>query len=302
MAKPDQSRVSRAWATITGTWALFSEIDAEQRAAAFAYYALFSLFPLIVLLVNAGSYFVNTNDAIDAIQHFAPVAPEKQQLIWKTVGQLERARGTANLVSLAILLWASLNFFQALVRAVNRAWHTVAIPWWQMPLKNLMMFAVLASAFMMGLLIPALMQGARNILNAVQSFVHTYLPAIDVQRLSSLLDLGRYALGGLVLFYAFAMLYMFAPRKRVSFSKIWIPTLIVTALLQLCQTSFVNYLPRFVNYSVLYGGVSILMLLLLWVYVSGLIIIAGACLCAAWDGLEHADATTPGAPKSRRIK
>ena len=64
------------------------------------------------------------------------------------------------------------------------------------------------------------------------------------------------------------------------FRQVWLPALIVTIGLMICQISFVNYLPDFVNYGI-YGAVGGLMLLLLWVYFSGMIIIIGACLCAA---------------------
>jgi membrane protein len=73
---------------------------------------------------------------------------------------------------------------------------------------------------------------------------------------------------------------MFAPRWRVEFRQVWQAALLVTLALQFCQIAFVNYLPRFVNYGI-YGAVGSLMLLLLWVYISGIIIIFGGCLCAA---------------------
>ena len=61
----------------------------------------------------------------------------------------------------------------------------------------------------------------------------------------------------------------------------------------ICQIAFVNYLPNFVNYGI-YGAVGGMMLLLLWVYFSGIIIILGACLCAAITRCgETADDATP---------
>ena len=78
------------------------------------------------------------------------------------------------------------------------------------------------------------------------------------------------------------MLYMLSPRRRVRFQQVWLPALLVTFTLQGCQIAFVSYLPRVINYGV-YGVIGSLMLLLLWVYVSGIIIIMGGCLCAAAD-------------------
>ena len=64
------------------------------------------------------------------------------------------------------------------------------------------------------------------------------------------------------------------------FRQVWLPALLVTIALQTFQNAFVNYLSRFVNYNAIYGTVGVIMLLLLWVYISGVAIIMGACLCA----------------------
>src|SRR5205085_12212034 len=70
-----------------------------------------------------------------------------------------RTRLGSGLVSFAILLWCSLRFFQALVKGVNRAWGTHEYSWWRLPLKNLLMVAVLASALLIGIVAPAILNG-----------------------------------------------------------------------------------------------------------------------------------------------
>lgn len=268
------------WRTFAATLRIYSETDGEQRAASFAYYVFFSLFPLLALLLTVGSAFLNPAEIVEAIKGFLPLDGDQQEFLWKGVKNLEEARGSVGLASLLILIWSSLRFFKALVRGVNRAWHTVEIPWWQVPLKNLAMLVIIGSALFAGLLIPALLQGARLALIEAADFVHLNFPNFNLHLVSGLLDLTRYLIGAVVLFYSFSLLYMFAPRWRVAFSQVWQAALVVTLALQFCQIAFVNYLPRIVNYGI-YGAVGSLMLLLLWVYVSGIIIIFGGCLCAA---------------------
>lgn len=285
------------WEVIWRTVRIFTEIDGEQRAASFAYYAVFSLFPLFALLLTAGSLFVAPDEVIRTFERFFPVGEAQQEWIWQMVGALERSRGSVSAVSVVILIWCSLRFFQALVRGVNRAWHTVEIPWWQLPLKNLLMIGVIASALLLGLVAPALLQGAKKILTVFEEFVKAQFPAFNLDLVAGLLDLARYAVAGAVLFYAFVLLYMLAPRRRVYFRQVWISALLVTVSLQACQNAFVNYLPRFVNYNAIYGTVGVMMLLLLWIYVSGVIIILGACLCAAGSGEDRTGESLPGGPK-----
>ena len=269
------------WGKITwGTVWTFSEIDGEQRAAAFAYYALFSLFPFFALLLTAGSSFFDSQTVIHTVEKFFPIGPDEQKLVWKTVGMLERSRGSVGLVSFLILVWSSLKFFQALVRGVNRAWHMVEIPWWQLPLKNLLMIAVVTSALLIGLVAPTVLQAAKKTLLFFGDFVKSHVPGLNIDLIGGIFEWSRYAISGGVLFYSFTLLYMLAPRELVRFKQVWFPALIVTLALHAFQNAFVNYLPRFVNYNAIYGTVGVLMLLLLWVYIAGIAIILGACLCA----------------------
>ncbi len=280
------------WDTIVRTVNIYVEIDGEQRAASFAYYVLFSLFPLFALLLTVGSNFLNPTEIIGTIEGFLPIDAPQQKWIWEAVNHLETARSGVGTISVLILLWSSLRFFQALVRGVNRAWHTVEIPWWQMPLKNLLMVLIISSALFAGLLAPALLQGVRDVLLAAETFIQVHFPHFNLHLFSSLLDLSRYVIGGAVLFCSFSLLYKFAPRRSVLFSQVWFPSLLVTVSLQVCQVAFVNYLPRFVNYGI-YGAVGGLMLLLLWVYFSGIIIILGGCLCAALARDDEAGSLHP---------
>lgn len=276
----------------------FVEIDGEQRAASFAYYALFSLVPLFALILTFGSALFAPDDVIRSVQRYFPLGQEEQEFLWQMVASLERSRGGVTAVSVGILTWCSLRFFQALVRGVNRAWHTIEIPWWQLPLKNLLMIAVLGSALLIGLVAPALLQGAKKLFVTFQDFLEKQLPAFDLDRLLGIFDLARYLLAGGVLFYSFTLLYMLAPRRRVFFRQVWAPALLVTLALQVCQIAFVNYLPRFVNYNAIYGTVGVMMLLLLWVYVSGVVIFLGACLCSAGAKI-HGDANaTPSSSEN----
>jgi YihY family inner membrane protein len=286
MRPEKRSPLRRTWRIVVHASNIYIEIDGEQRAAAFGYYVLFSLFPLFALLLTVGSSFFNSGQIIDTIKSFLPFSGPQQNFIWEAVHQLEVARGGIGVVSVIIFLWCSLGFFHALVHGVNRAWHTIEIPWWQAPLKNLLMILIVASALLAGVIAPAILQGLRNGLLAAESFLEKHFPNFDLHFVSGLLDLSRFALGVAVVFYSFSMLYKLAPRRRVLFRQVWLPALIVTFALMICQIAFVNYLPHFINYGI-YGAVGGMMLLLLWVYFSGIIIIFGACLCAAIEQLRE---------------
>lgn len=273
--------LARTWQVGTDTVRRFGEVDGEQRAAAFAYYAIFSLIPLIALLLSVGSMFFEPAAVKHAVAEFIPRNSPGQEMLWQMVDALQRARGGVSLVSLVILAWSSLKFFQALVRAVNRAWQTEEFPWWQLPLKNLAMVGIITSGFALGILLPAVAQGVAKALVAFEHFLVSYFPGFQLAPVFQVLELGRTVVGGIVLLYTITMLYTFAPRRRAPWRCVWLPALGVAITLQLLQVALVNYLARFVNYNAVYGPIGGLMLLLFWIYLSGVIIIFGACFSAA---------------------
>ena len=279
-------RVARkSWKVLCQTVRIYGEIDVEQRAAAFGYYALFSLVPLVALLFAFGSPIFSRQEVIHTLRHVAPIGPDELNVFWQIVDRMEKARGSISIISFIVLLWASHRFFQALVRGVNRAWHTIEIRWWEGPLKNLIMVATLASAVILGILAPGVLQVARNMAYSLETFFGSYFsrlyPHIDLHFIFSLVDLGRYVVSTAVLFYAFSVLYMLSPRRKVHFSQIWLPALLVTIFVQLSQIFFLNYLPRFINYNYVYGALGGLMFFLMWIYFCGLVILGGGCMCAA---------------------
>lgn len=269
------------WRLLRETAAIYARIGGEQNAASFAYYALFSLVPLVALLLTLGSYVFPTHSVMTTLHRFVPMGEDQQDLLWTMVHGLEKARGSVSIVSVLILTWASLRFFHALVLAINHAWGTRRLPWWQMPVKNLLMILAMSGALIIGTVIPALLQGVGNVLRLLEGLLETHFPLFNVPKALAVVDLSRYVGGTLVLFYSFAVLFMLAPRHKTRFAQIWIPSLLVAILLQVGQACFVGIVPKLVNYNAIYGAMGSMMFLLLWVYVAGVIIIAGGCLCAA---------------------
>ena len=180
------------------------------------------------------------------------------------------SRGKIGLIALLGVLWSSLGFFQSIVSAVNQAWNLEPLNWWKLPLRNLMMVGVLASALLLGNVLPAVLK----IVEGYMKFAGSWT-ALLFSVISALVP-------PLVLFYGFLLFYKLAPRRRAgtTFAGVWLPALLVTALLALCQQLFVIYTTHITNFNAVYGGFGAVIALMLWIYLSGLIIVFGGCLCA----------------------
>jgi YihY family inner membrane protein len=256
----------------------YSTIDGQQRAASFAYYAFFALFPLLLLLVTIGSYFFNParvgDVVLDAVSHYVLVDTDKHDLVRETIRGVIKARRGVGLFAVLGLLWSSLRFFQSLVIGVNRAWGTHEYSWWRLPIQNMLMVGVLASALLVGFLMPVM-------LHAFQTMIAAINLSFGASALVLTFNFVRFLLPSMVMFYGFSMFYILAPRRRTTFREVWVGSLTVTVLLQALQVLFILYAKNVANFNKVYGAFGCVIAVLMWVYLSGSVIILGGCYCAA---------------------
>ena len=276
----------RPWLARVGavTWRAlvkYDETDGEQRSASFAYYAFFALFPLVVLLITVGTMFFGNQEIAAAeitqqIQYYIPVEEDAAANLLRVIHGIVRSRGSASFIAFAVLAWSALRFFQALVRGVNRAWGTKEISWWRLPIKNLFMTAILASALLLGTLAP-------TVLNQVEYLYwkHSWEFGLDFLVVKLWFNFLRFLVPPFVLFYGFLMFYKFAPRRKTTFREVWVAALFATVGLDVLQRLFALYTKNIGNFNALYGTFGSVVALLMWIYLSGSIIILGGCLAAA---------------------
>ena len=251
----------------------FSEIDGTQAAAAFAFYAFFSLFPLIVLMVTVASNFIDRDRAgseiIAYVEAYVPISGEMQSYIFDTIAGVIHSSGQAGVIAFLILVWTSMQFFNTLIHAADRAWGADTHNWWRLPFKSLFFLAIMIGSVLVGIAMPVLVKMAKDWLSPQNDFR------------SWVYALWGYVIPLVVVFLSLTLFYRLAPRRRIRFSQVWASALCATALLHGAENLFVVYLKSFATLNAIYGAFGGIMALVLWIYLSGCIFIFGACLCAA---------------------
>ena len=266
------------WKILCRTVTKYNDTDGELRAASFAYYAFFALFPLLLLFISVGTMIMGDKDVvagqvIEFVKPYIPVGPHEQNVVEMAVNGWLKNRVKSGAVALLILAWSSLRFFQALVHGVNRAWGTKEYSWWHLPLANLGMVALLGSSLLLGVVAPVVMKG-------IEAYWAGHAMA-GREVLQYSFRLTRLTLPWMVLFYGLVMFYKYAPRRKTLFREVWMGALLVTLLLQLLNKIFVFYAANFAKFSVLYSTLGSVVGVLMWIYLCGCVIIFGGCLCAA---------------------
>jgi len=265
----------------------YDETDGEQRAASFAYYAFFAMFPLIVFLITLATSFLKTekeqtelrDKVMEYVSAYIPQSQDSTVVI-NTISGVVKSRKSAGIIAFSILAWSAMRFFQALVRGVNRAWGTKEYAWWRLPIKNMFMTAILASALLLGVVAPSVIKIVEDVYKD-----HANKVGLDFHLAWWLawwvFYLARLIIPILVLFYSFAMFYKFAPQRKTLFREVWGAALFCTVSLEILQRVFVLYTTNITQFNALYGTFGSVVALLLWIYLSGSIIILGGCISAA---------------------
>jgi Ca2+-transporting ATPase len=131
------------------------------------------------------------------------------------------------------------------------------------------MVGITAGAILLGMAVPVLMRMAEGWLFPVPDFVYWVY------------GLASFFIPMAVVFLGLSLFYRFAPRRPTRFAEVWAAALCATVLLRAGEDLFVIYVKDFARLNALYGAFGGIMALLLWIYLSGGVVIFGACLGAA---------------------
>jgi YihY family inner membrane protein len=278
------------WAVIWRTLVKYNETDAEQRAASFAYYAFFSLFPLLLLFTSIGAAFVQRDVAqkkvVEFVSPYFPVQSGTTNMVLTTVQGVVGARRISGIIAFVVLVWSSLRFFQSLVRGVNKAWGTKEYSWWRLPLQNLIVAGIVAGALILGIILPPLIDNVEY-----YYWADSWTVGLDFAVAKQGFQFCRFLVPPLILFFGFTIFYLVAPQRRTRFREVWLAALLVTLGLGGVQRLFVLYTTNITDFNRVYGALGGVVALLLWIYLSGSLIILGGCLSAAqWEiGMHMTD-------------
>jgi membrane protein len=257
----------------------FTEKQAAQASAGLAYYSIFSIFPLLLVFIAAGSYFIDTNQVFNVVTQFIQQAlPISRQIINENLQEILQARGTAGILSLLTLLWSGSGMFTNLAYNINLAWTRAAR-------RNFLQNRLVGLWMIVGLI-------GLIVLSLILSWVTQRLPHMDIAHASptNLLLLRLISAFGswLMIFLVFFALYHWIPTMDVTWSATVWGALLASLAWKAVTTGFAWYLSSgFGSYQLVYGSLGAIVAFLFLIYVISFITLFGAHLSAAIEGWER---------------
>ena len=253
----------------------FSNSNSAQAAAGMAYYAFFSLFPLLLFLIVVASYILQNQSAYDYVMDYVfNVLPTARNIIDANIQQVLESRGAVGILGMVAFFWSSSSFFSILAQNINRANPNHAP-------RNFM--ETRAMALLMVLLL-ALLLGLSLLSNTITSV----LPQLDLlfwrgQPLHETL-LWRYFIKSIPFVFTlmlFIGLYRYIPKKKIGWNGVLIAAPLAALSWQLITRLFTWVLREgLVRYELVYGSLGTLVGLMFWIYMISVITIFGAHLSA----------------------
>ncbi|MCU0511468.1 MAG: YihY/virulence factor BrkB family protein [Anaerolineae bacterium] len=237
------------------------------QAAALAYYAIFSVFPLALLLAVAIGNVLGPEDAqeqiIRGLALFLPPATvtDLQVTLRAAVSQSQ----SLGLVALAGLLWAATGLFSSITAALDDIFRVPA---------QRSMWRVRLVALGMGLALVVLVMAS-----FLTSGVLRLLLALSLE-LNIWISIGTLFLPMGLNVVIFALLFRYIPARHVQWDAVWAGALFGAVGWELAKAAFEWYLTNLATYSVIYGGIATGIVLLFWAYLIASIFLFSAELCA----------------------
>ncbi|MDO4799942.1 MAG: YihY/virulence factor BrkB family protein [Bacillota bacterium] len=262
---------------------LFKKIQQDRLgglAAEMAYFLLFAFFPLLIVLFVLLSYTqVDFQSLANFLYQMLP--HDIADLVLAIVKEVTANKNLA-LLSIGVLtaFWAALKGARALVLGVNIAYNSLRS-------SNFLRTYLVAIVATLGIpLIVVITLTFQVAGQTITNFLADYLPRADVliwtlKTLGNVLPLVATGL-------YFLIFYRLAPNVKVRFRDVIFGTVFATLAWYVASFGFSIYINSFANFSKFYGSIGSVIILMLWLYLTSMVILIGAQINAAVARFRHA--------------
>jgi membrane protein len=264
--------------------------EALQYAGSMAYFAVLSIFQLLVLAVVVGSYVIGEGEARDfVVEQVQSGSPLDAETVGGVIDAVIESRGAMSIISIGFLAWSALGVFSALSNGISRAFENAPKrPFLKDKLIGLLLMGttgVLAIAsVVIGILTGILQQAAEDVLSGLPG------GGTAVWLIGLLAPL-------ILIFLAFWVIYRVVPNRPIGWGEV-LPGAIAAALLwTVLRFGFTWYATGIANYDSAFGPISTGITLLVFLYFASIIILLGAELARANAVDDEVGRVVPADPR-----
>lgn len=268
------------WMIVKEAYKLFADNKAMRMSAALAYYTIFSIAPMLIVIISLCDIFYG-KAAIEGsiygqIQGFVgkDAALQIEQVIRNATTSTDIT--WASVIGVASLIFAATGVFAEIQDSINQIWRLKAKPkkgWLKLIINRVLSFSMVIS---LGFIL------------LVSLIVNSVLDMIGAQLLKLLPQVAIYVAYGINLFITFitisllfAIIFKVLPDARIKWKDVVVGAVTTAVLFMLGKFAIGFYLGRS-HISNSYGAAGSMIIILLWVYYSSAILYFGAAFTRAY--------------------
>ncbi|NLW31787.1 MAG: YihY/virulence factor BrkB family protein [Fibrobacter sp.] len=243
-----------------------------EAAAAAAFFSFLSIFPLLILVISIGSYFMDSQEVmrqvLDSISNFVP--RDAIGIIQANLVQVLAYRGGVSIFGIVGLLWSASGVFNTIQVNLSRAWPMDPV---RNYLKGRLISILMVTSFFVLLLLFLIMQTVTGfIAGYIESILANPFPVKLLSRITLMV----------FTFWVFMALYRLVPKATIKWRDVFGGSVIATLLTGFLTIGFAWFLNSSLNrYNLVYGSLSALIAFMLWLYIMNIVILIGGHLNAA---------------------
>jgi len=275
--EPDKAKkgfFANAWIVLRDAFNGFLDDRCLKMSAALAYYTIFSLAPLLVLIIALAGIFLG-KEAIQG-QIFGQInglvgnqAAKQIQDMIKSVG-LSGKTSTALIIGIVTLLMGATSIFVEIQDSVNQIWRVKAKPkqGWLKLLKDRLLSSSLVVSLGFLLLVSLVVNG---IVLALSDQLTRFLPGLGVYVISAI----NFAISTTVVAVLFGVIFKVLPDAKIDWKDVRLGA-IFTALLFMLGRYLIGLYIETTGTESTYGAAGSLIVILTWIYYTAAILYFGA--------------------------
>jgi membrane protein len=284
------------WRVLKESFGEWNRDNASRLAAALAYYTIFSIAPLLILVIAIAGLFFDATSVREQLmgQIQALVGTDGADFLRSVLDNAnqpgEQSGWVASAISVGLLILGATGVLTQLQTALNVVWNVKAKPelgFWGVLRKRALSFGMLLGigfVLLVSLMLSAIVAG-------FSSYLNNLAPGLDAagQLLSFLVSFG-------VTTFVFALIYKFVPDVNISWGDVWFGGIVTALLFSLGKTLIGLYLGNN-SFGSTYGAAGSVVILLVWVFYSAQILFFGAELTQVY-ARRYGSRITPNDMKS----
>lgn len=254
--------------------------DPFRQSAIIAYYAIFSIPGLLVLIIAIAGYFfgqetVNQNLITQISETIgSETALQIQEVLTKSTA--EKSTTWGSILGISILLIGATGVFVELQVTLNLIWNVKVKP------QNGILRLLKARLFSFGLILAiAFLLTISLVISTALVAISNYIHFESSQLMMTIYGILNFIISLLVISALFAMIFKILPDAKIQWKHVWLGSIITGILFTIGKMALAYYFGKAEPASV-YGAAGSIILILLWVSYSSMILFFGAEFTAAY--------------------